>query len=114
MKWRNDIPCGKRKHADSASFSRCSFRSVRYLEEEYVAKTLWCQECSVRCSEFRGVCFSEVANVLQIWDFEFVTRTLSALGSVSASRSVHSERFDCNWHTCFDSSGVEYSTSSII
>ena len=24
---------------------------------------------SVRCSEFRGVRFSEVANVLQVWDF---------------------------------------------
>ena len=43
---------------------------------------------SVRCSEFRGGRFSEVANVLQVWDFQSVTRTLSALGSVSASRSV--------------------------
>ena len=39
---------------------------------------------SVRCSEFRGGRFSEVANVLQVWDFQSVTRTLSALGSVSA------------------------------
>ena len=50
---------------------------------------------SVRCSEFRGGRFSEVANVLQIWDFQSVTRTLSALGSVSASRSVRSGRFYC-------------------
>ena len=35
---------------------------------------------SVRCSEFRGGRFSEVANVLQVWDFQSVTRTLSALG----------------------------------
>ena len=48
---------------------------------------------SVRCSEFRGGRFSEVANVLQVWDFQSVTRTLSALGSVSASRSVRSGRF---------------------
>ena len=52
---------------------------------------------SVRCSEFRGGRFSEVANVLQVWDFQSVTRTLSALGSVSASRSVRSGRFYCNW-----------------
>ena len=51
---------------------------------------------SVRCSEFRGGRFSEVANVLQVWDFQSVTRTLSALGSVSASRSVRSGRFYCN------------------
>ena len=50
---------------------------------------------SVRCSEFRGGRFSEVANVLQVWDFQSVTRTLSALGSVSASRSVRSGRFYC-------------------
>ena len=50
---------------------------------------------SVRCLEFRGVHFSEVANVLQVWVFKSVTRTLSTLGSVSASRSVRSERFDC-------------------
>ena len=40
---------------------------------------------SVCCSEFRGGRFSEVANVLQVWDFQSVTRTLSALGSVSIS-----------------------------
>ena len=50
---------------------------------------------SVRCSEFRGGRFLEVANVLQVWDFQSVTRTLSALGSVSASRSVRSGRFYC-------------------
>ena len=42
---------------------------------------------SVRCSEFGGGRFSEVANV---WDFQSVTRALSALGSVSASRSARS------------------------
>ena len=38
---------------------------------------------SVRCSELGGGRFSEVANVLQVWDFQSVTRALSALGSVS-------------------------------
>ena len=49
---------------------------------------------SVRCPEFRGGRFSEVANVLQVLGFQSVTRTLSALWSVSASRSVRSGRFD--------------------
>ena len=50
---------------------------------------------SVRCSEFRGGCFSEVANVLHKRDFQSVTATLSAVGSVSASRSVRPGRFYC-------------------
>ena len=58
---------------------------------------------SVRCPEFRGGRFSEVANVLQVSGFQSVTRTLSALGSVSASRSVRSGRFDCSsvWENKF-------------
>ena len=59
-----------------AVMSRCGFRSVR-------------------CSEFRGGRFSEVTSVFQVRDFQSVTRTLSALGSVSASRSVRSGRFYC-------------------
>ena len=39
---------------------------------------------SVRCSEFRGGRFSDVANVLHKRDFQSVTATLSAVGSVSA------------------------------
>ena len=46
---------------------------------------------SVRCSEFGGGRFSEVANVLQVWDFQSVTRALSALGSVSAVPNVTPE-----------------------
>ena len=53
---------------------------------------------SVRCSEFRGGRFSEVANVLHKRDFQSVTATLSAVGSVSASQSVRSGRFYCT--TC--------------
>ena len=76
--------------------SRCGFLSVRYLQNA---------RDSVRCLEFRGGRFSEVANVLQVWDFQSVTITLSALGSVSASRSVRSGRFYCRClgrpHTTF-------------
>ena len=50
---------------------------------------------NVRCPEFRGGRFSEVANVLHKRDFQSVTGTLSALGRVSASRSVRSGRFYC-------------------
>ena len=52
-------------------------------------------EKSVRCPEFRGGRFSDVANVLYKRDFQSVTGALSALGSVSASRSVRSGRFYC-------------------
>ena len=52
---------------------------------------------SVHCLEFRGGRFSEVASVLQVWYFQSVTRTLSTLGSVSASRSVRSGRFYCSY-----------------
>ena len=45
--------------------------------------------------EFRGGRFSKVANVLHKRDFQSVTATLSAVGSVSASRSVRSGRFYC-------------------
>ena len=54
---------------------------------------------SAQCAEFGGGYFSEVANVLQVWDFQSVTRVLSALGSVSASRSVRSGRFYCSTHS---------------
>ena len=57
--------------------SRCGFRSVRYLEVKICCK-----------NTLGSGRFSEVANVLQVWDFQSVTRTLSALGSVSASCSV--------------------------
>ena len=57
---------------------------------------------SVRCSEFRGGRFSEVANVLQVWGFQSVTRTLSALGSVSAQGGstvyvcIYAHNVSCN------------------
>ena len=44
---------------------------------------------SVRCPKFRGGRFSEVGN----WDFNSRPEALSALGSVSASRSVRVWRF---------------------
>ena len=51
---------------------------------------------SVRCLEFRGGRFSEVANVLHKRDFQSVTATLSAIGSVSASRSVRPGKYYCS------------------
>ena len=86
--WLNCMP--------RAAMSRCGFRSVRYLEVKNTLQKRFGTKDSVRCSEFRGGRFSEVANVLQVWDFQSVTRTLSALGSVSASRSVRSGRFYCS------------------
>ena len=62
---------------------------------KYVRKKRGGDAKSVRCSEFRGGRFSEVANVLHKRDFQSVIATLSAVGSVSASRSVRSGRFYC-------------------
>jgi len=78
-----------------AVMSRCGFRSFRYLEVKMRCKKRFGTKDSVRCSEFRDGRFSEVAIVLQVWDFQSVTRALSALGSESTSRSVHSGRFYC-------------------
>ena len=72
-------------------FPECPlFGGKNTLQEHFGTKD------SVRCSEFGGGRFWEVVNVLQVWDFQSVTRVLSALGSVSASRSVRSGRFYCN------------------
>ena len=50
----------------------------------------------VRCPESGSVCFSEVANILQLWYFQSVTRQVSVLAWVSASRRVRYGRFHCN------------------
>ena len=42
----------------------------------------------VRCPESGSVRFSEVANVLQLWYFQSVTRQVSIVAWVSASRRV--------------------------
>ena len=100
--WARYVTCGvaelsqsTRTSEEVAAMSRCGFRSVRYLEVKNTLQKRFGTKDSVRCSEFRGGRFSEVANVLQVWDFQSVTGTLSALGSVSASRSVRSGRFYC-------------------
>ena len=93
--WLNCMHAHMRTSEEVAAMSRCGFRSVRYLEVKNMLQKRFGTKDSVRCSEFRGGRFSEVANVLQVWDFQSVTRTLSALGSVSASRSVRSGRFYC-------------------
>ena len=51
-------------------------------------KARWGREKCPLFSEFRGGRFSEVANVLHKRDYQSVIATLSAVGSVSASRSV--------------------------
>ena len=81
-------------HVDEggAVMSRCGFRSVRYLEVKIRCKNALGPR---KVSAVGGGRFSEVANVLQVWDFQSVTGALSALGSVSASRSVRSGRFYC-------------------
>jgi len=90
--WLNCMHWYKR---GGAVMSRCGFWSVHYLEAKKTLKKHFGTKDSVRCSEFGGGRFSEVVNVLQVWDFQSVTRALSALGSVSASRSVRSGRFYC-------------------
>ena len=48
---------------------------------------------AVRSLEAIG--FTEVADVLQVQDLQSMTGALSALESLSASRTVHSGRFYC-------------------
>ena len=66
--------------------------------EKYVAKMLWDPNVvvAVRSLEVTGCRFSEVTDILQVWDLQSVTSALSALQSVSASRTVSSGRFYCN------------------
>ena len=69
-----------------AVMSWWGFRSVRYLEVKvHCTNAFNLSKDSVRCSEFGGGRFSEVANVLQVWDSQSVTIALSALGSVHFS-----------------------------
>ena len=49
----------------------------------------------VRCPESGSVRFSEVANVLQRWYFQSITRQVSVVAWVSASRRVRYGRFHC-------------------
>ena len=59
--------CENRKRVESALLSRCGFRSVSYLEVKLQKR--FGTKNSVHCSEFRGVRFSEVVNVLQVCNF---------------------------------------------
>ena len=72
----------------SAAASRCGFRSGHYFRGKNVSKKAFRTEISVRYLEFRGGRFSEVGNV---WDFNLGPEDLSALESVSTSRSVRFE-----------------------
>ena len=91
-----------------AVMSRCGFRSVRYLEVKIRCKNALGPRIVSAVRSLEVVASRRLPMVLQVWDFQSVTRTLSALGSVSASRSVRSERFYCIamrtcskpvWHT---------------
>ena len=73
-----------------AALSRCGFQCVRYLEVEIHCKTvLGPRLVSAVLS------FSEVTNTLLVWYCRSITEALSALGSVSTSRSVRFRRLNC-------------------
>jgi len=104
-------------HVDTSNvkvwFLECPlFRGKNTLQKCFGTKD------SIRCSEFGGGHFLEVANVLQVWDFQSVTRALSALGSVSASWSVRSGRFYCmyllNSAACLQSHNVKHFHSPVL
>ena len=95
--WLNCIHVAVATSEAGAVMSRCGFRSVPYLE---VNKNALGPRIVSAVRSLEVVAQSEVANVLQVWDFQSVTRALSALGSVSASRSVRSGRFYCSHFPC--------------
>ena len=57
-----------------AVMSRCGFRSVRYLEVKIRCKNALGPRIVSAVRSFGGGRFSEVANVLQVWDFQSVTQ----------------------------------------
>ena len=64
----------KTEGSGGAVMSRCGFRSVCYLEVKVRCKNaLGPRIVHVCCSEFGGGRFSEVAKVLQVWDFQSVS-----------------------------------------
>ena len=78
-----------------AAISRCGLEYPLFGGKNTLQKRFGTKD-SVRCSEVR---FSEVANV---WDFQSVTRTLSAMWSLSALlyQTYHGmEGFLCEWST---------------
>ena len=77
----------------------CNFRGVASGCPLFRGKNVrWSavrREYFVRCPESGSVRFSEVANVLQLWYFQSVTRQVSVVAWVSASRKVRYGRFHC-------------------
>ena len=61
-----------------------SRRGFRYLEVNVHCRNALGPKTVSAVRSLEVVAFSEVANVLQVRDFQSVTRTLSALGRVSA------------------------------
>ena len=80
----------------AAALSRWGFWSVRYLEVKIHSRNVLGPRIVYAVRSLEVVASWRLPiNVLQVWNFQSVTRTLSALGSVSASQSVRSGRFDC-------------------
>ena len=74
-----------------------SFQSVRYLEVKMHCKNALGPRIVSAVWSLEVVASRRLPMYyIQVWDFQSVTRTLSALGSVSASRSVRSGRFYCS------------------
>ena len=86
---------GKRKRVESALLSRCVFRSVRFLEVKIRCKHALVPRIVFAVRSLEVFASRRLPRYYRYGIFN-VTRTLSALGSVSASRSVRSERFDCS------------------
>ena len=77
----------------------CNFRGMASGCPLFRGKNVWWsavqREDFVRCPESGSIRFSEVANVLQLWYFQSVTRQVSIVAWVSTSRRVHYGRFHC-------------------
>ena len=86
-------------HVDTSEggpvMSRCAFRSVHYLEVKICCKNALGPRIVSAVRSLEVVASRRLPMYLQVWDFQSVTRALSALGSVSASRSGRSGRFYC-------------------
>ena len=77
------------------AFCGRGFLLVRYSEAIVYLKSHVGSSSFVRCPESRSVRFSEVALVLQLRWFQSVTRSLSVIERLSASRRVRYRRLDC-------------------
>ena len=68
MKWRTIVLVGK-ESALKARRCQSMVSGASAIGGKNMLQTRFGAKNSVRCSEFRGARFSEVANVLPVWDF---------------------------------------------